>query len=64
LRAYYSATGSNGYALANYTTGLNADIAIGCYGSAAGTGAIGLSAYIANSCDDSSSSISYKYNMP
>jgi hypothetical protein len=42
--------------------GLSSDIAIGCVG----TGAVGISAYLANSCVSASgdSQINYKYNMP
>jgi hypothetical protein len=39
------------------------DIAIGSYGSTS-TGPAGLRAYIANSCDGNTLSVTHKYNMP
>jgi hypothetical protein len=49
--------GSGSYGIYAY------DIAIGSYGTAS-SGGIGLRAYIANSCDGNTLSVTHKYNMP
>ncbi len=63
----YAATANNcfGYNTNPSSYGLYAGyVAIGCYGNDTAAGAIGLDANIANSCDGTSVTYNYHYNMP
>jgi hypothetical protein len=67
IAGLYAATANNCFGSNTSSSGYGlyaANVAIGCFGSDTAAGGIGLHANIANSCDGSSFSYNYHYNMP
>jgi hypothetical protein len=67
IAGLYASTANNCFGSNTSPSGYGlyaANVAIGCYGNDTAAGGVGLHANIANSCDGTSTTYNYHYNMP